>query len=58
VKTNAPSLVIWVISVILGVLGILLHFGIIKIATLTPYIFWLVAVAFILLALASILRGV
>jgi hypothetical protein len=57
VKVKAPKPIIWVISVILGVLGILLYRGIINIAALTPYNFWLVAVAFILLALGNILKG-
>jgi hypothetical protein len=57
VKTNAPKSILWLISVILGGLGILLYLGIIKIAALARYNFWLVAVAFILLALGSILKG-
>ena len=54
---RAPKLSTWLISIILAVLGILLHLGIIKIPLLAPYNFWLVAVAFILLALGSIIRG-
>ena len=54
---RAPKSSTWLISVILAVLGILLYLGIIKIALLAPYDFWLVAVAFILLALGSIIKG-
>ena len=54
---RAPKSSTWLISVILAVLGILLYLGIIRIPLLTPYDFWLVAVAFILLALGSILKG-
>jgi endonuclease/exonuclease/phosphatase (EEP) superfamily protein YafD len=57
VKIRAPKSSTWLISVILAVLGILLYLGILKIPVLAPYNFWLVAVAFILLALGSILKG-
>jgi hypothetical protein len=57
VKIRAPKSSTWIISVILAVLGILLYLGIIKISVLAPYYFWLVAVAFILLALGNILKG-
>lgn len=54
-KTNAPKHVTWLLSVILGVLGILGQ--IVPVAALTPYSFWLVAIAFIVLALATVLEG-
>jgi len=57
VKTQAPKSIIWLISVILAALGILLYLRIITIPVLAPYDFWLVAVAFILLALGNILKG-
>jgi hypothetical protein len=57
VKMRAPKSSTWFISVILAVLGILLYLGIIKISLLLPYNFWIVAVAFILLAFGSIIKG-
>jgi hypothetical protein len=54
-KLSAPKNITWWIAVILGVLGIL--------GTLTsiPFVsanaFWFVAVAFVLLALATLLKG-
>jgi len=54
---RAPKLSTWLISVILAVLGILLYLGNIRIPLLAPYYFWLVVVAFILLALGSIIKG-
>jgi len=57
VKTQAPKSITWLISVILAALGILFYLGIIKIPVLAPYDFWLVAVAFVLLALGNILKG-
>ena len=56
-KTQAPKSITWIISVILAVLGILLYLRIITIPVLAPYDFWLVAVAFILLALGNIVKG-
>ena len=56
-KTQAPKSIIWLISVILAALGILLYLRIITIPVLAPYDFWLVAVAFILLALGNIVKG-
>jgi hypothetical protein len=57
VKTQAPKSIVWLISVILAALGILLYLRIISIPVLAPYDFWLVAVAFVLLALGNILKG-
>ena len=56
-KTQAPKSIVWLISVILAALGILLYLRIISIPVLAPYDFWLVAVAFVLLALGNILKG-
>lgn len=56
-KTQAPKSITWLISVILAALGILLYLRIITIPVLAPYDFWLVAVAFILLALGNIVKG-
>ena len=54
---RVPKSSTWFISVILAFLGILLYLGIIKIPLLLPYNFWIVAVAFILLAFGSIIKG-
>lgn len=56
-KTQAPKFITWLISLILAALGLLIHLGIITTPVLAPYGFWLVAVAFILLALGNILTG-
>jgi hypothetical protein len=50
-KLTPPTVVAWVIAVILGVLGILGHFT--KIPFVTVNDFWFVAVAFVLLAVAT-----
>ncbi len=54
-RTNAPKFVTWIISVILGGLGIISHF--VAIPIITPYGFWLLVIGFVLLALSSVLKG-
>lgn len=54
-KLSAPTQVVWVIAVVLGMLGILAYLGIVP--PLAAYAFWLVAIGFILLALATLLKG-
>lgn len=56
-KLNAPKVVTWWIAVIIGVVGIVLKLGIVTIGALSASSFWLVAIAFVLLALASALKG-
>ncbi|MCG3153694.1 MAG: hypothetical protein DKINENOH_00284 [bacterium] len=55
-KFNAPTQVVWLIAVILGVLGILGNFA--KIAFVTPNAFWLVTVGFVLLAIGTMYKRV
>lgn len=52
---SAPKQIVWIIAVVLGVIGILAH--VVPIAAIAPYAFWLVTVAFILLALGTVLKG-
>lgn len=52
---NAPKNVTWLIAVILGALGIIGHFVDIPVAT--EYQYWLVAAGFVILALATKLKG-
>jgi len=54
-KLSAPKKVVWIIAVILGVLGIVGHF--VSVTILTANAFWLVGIAFILLALATYIKG-
>lgn len=53
-RLSAPKVITWWIAVILGVLGLLGHFG--TVAVLSEYSFWLVAAGFVLLALATLLK--
>jgi hypothetical protein len=52
---NEPKFITWLIAVIIGVLGILAY--LITIPVLSGFAFWLVAIGFVLLALANLLKG-
>lgn len=54
-KLSAPKNITFYIALIIAVLGLLGKFGVL--AFLAPYAFWLVLVAFVLLALATLLKG-
>ncbi len=53
----SPKAATWWIAVILGVLGILFRLGVVSIAGLSGYAFLFVVIAFILLALAALVKG-
>jgi hypothetical protein len=52
---NAPKQITWWIAVVLGVVGIIGSF--VAIPFISAYAFWFVAIAFVLLALATALSG-
>lgn len=54
-RLNAPKKITWIIAVVLGVLGVLASF--VTIPFVSTYAFWFVTVAFVLLALATYLKG-
>ena len=54
-KLNAPKTITWWIAVIVGVLGILGSF--VTIPFISAYAFWFVTGGFVLLALATFLKG-
>jgi hypothetical protein len=54
-KLNAPKKLTWWIAVIVGVIGIVAH--LVTIPVVSWFAFWLVVVAFVLLALATYLKG-
>jgi len=56
-KLSAPKKSTWWIAVVLGVLGILLNLGVLAIAGLSGYAFRLVVIAFVLLVLGTLLKG-
>ncbi|MEN8242156.1 MAG: hypothetical protein ABFS17_09570 [Chloroflexota bacterium] len=54
-RLNAPKKITWWIAVILGVLGVVANF--VAIPFVSGFAFWFVTVAFVLLALATYLKG-
>jgi len=52
-KFNAPKQVTWWIAVVIGVVGIIA--ALVAIPVLSAYAFWLVAIGFIVLALATVI---
>lgn len=57
-RLSSPKKVTWWIAVVLGVLGILLELGVVPIVGISAgYAFIFVAIAFVLLALGTRLRG-
>lgn len=54
-RLNAPKKITWLIAVIVGLLGIIATF--VAIPVVSGIAFWLVVGAFVLLALATYLKG-
>lgn len=54
-KLNAPTTVVWWIAVVLGVLGFI--GTLVAIPFVSAYAFWLVLVGWLLLVLATVLKG-
>jgi hypothetical protein len=55
-KLNAPKQTVWLVAVILGVLGVLGNF--VTIAFVSTYAFWMVTIAFAVLAVSTAMKGV
>ncbi len=55
-KTNAPKQITWIVAVILGVVGILANLTSLPVVT-AGIGFWLVAVGWALLVIATIMAG-
>jgi len=55
-KPSAPSVVVWIIGLILGILGIIGHFFSVDI--LTTYNYWLLLAGFVLFALGTTFKGI
>ena len=53
-KLNAPTQVLWLISIILGGLGNLSHF--VRIQPISPYSFELLAIGFVILVIGTLLK--
>jgi hypothetical protein len=54
-RLNAPKKTTWWIALVVGAIGIVAH--LVTIPVLSGFAFWLVAAAFVLLILATYLKG-
>jgi hypothetical protein len=54
---SAPKVVTWLISLIIGVVGILIHLNVVTVSFLVGYDFWLVVVGFGLLIIATLFKN-
>jgi len=54
-RLNAPKKIIWLISLLVGLLGVI--FSVVTVPFLTTISFWLVVIAWLLLILATYLKG-
>jgi hypothetical protein len=57
-RFNAPSQALWIISVILGVLGIITHYRLIRIPSISAYSFELLVGGFVILVIATLVRRI
>jgi uncharacterized membrane protein len=51
---NAPNMVIYLVALVLAIVGLLAYFGVL--GTIVGWSFWLMAIAFLVLAVAVLLR--
>jgi hypothetical protein len=56
-RLRSPREVTWWIALVLGVLGVLFHAGIVRVAGLAEFAFWAVAIALGLLLVATRIKG-
>lgn len=54
-ELSPPTQPVWIVSLIVGILGIIAYF--VAIPIISVYAFWFVVVAFVLLVLATLLKG-
>jgi len=54
-KLSAPSQIVWIIALILGVVGVM--GTLVVIPTISAFAFWLVAAGWALLVIATAMRG-
>ena len=54
-KLSAPSQIVWIIALILGVVGVLAT--LVVIPTISAFAFWLVVAGWALLLIATAMRG-
>lgn len=56
-KLSPPRKINWSIAILFGLIGILLQQGIIPLEAFPELDFWLMTIAFLILVIATLLRG-
>jgi hypothetical protein len=56
-KLTPPATATWIIALVFGLLGILAHERVFRIPGLGVEAFWLLAIGFVLLLIAPLVRG-
>ncbi len=54
-KLSAPTQIVWIIALILGVVGVIATLTVIP--AISPFAFWLVVAGWVLLLIATMVRG-
>ena len=57
-RLTPPATATWIIALVFGLLGILSHEGVFRIPGLGIQAFWLLAVGFVLLLIAPLVKGI
>ncbi|GAB1535733.1 hypothetical protein ADMFC3_13640 [Geovibrio sp. ADMFC3] len=56
-KLTAPKFITWLLGTFLGVLGLLIYFGVVSISIMSFSPFWLIVAGFAILAAAPLFAG-
>jgi hypothetical protein len=56
-RLSPPRKINWSIAILFGLIGILLHQGIITLERFPELDFWLMTIAFLILAISTLFRG-
>jgi hypothetical protein len=56
-RLTPPSMAAWTVALVLGLLGFLLRFNVLRLPGLGIESFWLVGIGFLLLLIAPLVKG-
>jgi hypothetical protein len=57
-RLTPPAKATWIVALLIGLIGILAHEGVFRIPGLAIAPFWIVTVAFVLLLIAPLVKGI
>ncbi len=55
-RLRSPSFGLWILAVAFGVVGLLMNFGVLHVTGLGIHAVWFVAIGFVILAVAPVLK--